>query len=74
MDFQRGFSAKNAEDEYNFDEHEEAEFNQKPNFEYRDPRRTSPTPSSKSHDHEIEGQYQEWTDEDHQQTPTVLNK
>ena len=67
MDFQRGFSSKTAEDEYNFDEHEEEEFNQKPSFEYREPRKGSPTPSIKSH----ESHYQEWTDEDLQPSPTV---
>ena len=67
MDFQRGFSSKTAEDEYNFDEHEEEEFNQKPSFEYREPRKSSPTPSIKSH----ESHYQEWTDEDLQPSPSV---
>merc|ERR1719411_210128 len=63
MDFQRGFSAKTAEDEYNFDEHEEEEFGQKPaGFEYRDPRKVSPSPSARSRD---SSHYHEWTDEDH---------
>ena len=65
MDFQRGFSSKTAEDQYNFDEHEEEEFNQRPSFEYREPRRSSPTPSVKSQ----ESQYQDWTDDDLHSSP-----
>ena len=70
MDFQRGFSAKTAEDEYNFDEHEEEEFGSKPGFDYREPRKCSPTPSVKSRDSLTH--YQEWTDEDlHHSSPAV---
>ena len=69
MDFQRGFSAKTAEDEYNFDEHEE-EFGQKPaGFEYRDPRKVSPSPSARSRD---SSHYHEWTDEDHHHQPAPV--
>ena len=73
MDFQRGFSSKTAEDEYNFDEHEEEEFGQKPSFDFvKDPRpeKSSPTPSAKSQ----ESHYQEWTDDDSHQSPAVSNK
>ena len=69
MDFQRGFSAKTAEDEYNFDEHEEEEFGSKPGLDYREPRKCSPTPSVKSRD--SLSHYQEWTDEDLHQSPAV---
>ena len=65
MDFQRGFSSKTAEDQYNFDEHEEEEFSQRPSFEYREPRKSSPTPSAKSQ----ESHYQDWTDEDLHSSP-----
>ena len=71
MDFQRGFSSKTAEDEYNFDEHEE-EFGQKPSFDFvKDPRpeKSSPTPSTRSQ----ESHYQEWTDDDSHQSPAVSN-
>ena len=68
MDFQRGFNAKTAEDEYNFDEHEEEEFGSKPGFDYREPRKCSPTPSVKSKD---STHYQEWTDEDLHPSPAV---
>ena len=64
MDFQRGFSSKTAEDQYNFDEHEEEEFSQRPSFEYREPRK-SPTPSAKSQ----ESHYQDWTDDDLHSSP-----
>ena len=69
MDFQRGFSAKTAEDEYNFDEHEEEEFGSKPGLDYREPRKCSPTPSVKSRD--SLSHYQEWTDEDLHHSPAV---
>ena len=65
MDFQRGFSSKTAEDQYNFDEHEEEEFSQRPSFEYREPRKSSPTPSAKSQ----ESHYQDWTDDDLHSSP-----
>ena len=70
MDFQRGFSAsKTAEDQYNFDEHEEEEFSvQRPSFEYREPRKVSPTPSAKSQ----ESHTQDWTDEDLHSSPVRL--
>ena len=74
MDFQRGFNAKSAEDEYNFDENEEEK-----SFEYRESRKESPTPSaqsqpeypagSQSQFQESQSQYQEWTDEDGQGSP-----
>ena len=67
MDFQRGFSSKTAEDQYNFDEHEEEEFNQRPSFEYREPRKCSPTPSVKSQ--ESQSHYQDWTDDDLHSSP-----
>ena len=76
MDFQRGFNAKSAEDEYNFDENDEEK-----SFEYREPRKESPTPSaqlqqqqysgSQSQYHESQLQYQEWTDEDGQGSPVT---
>ena len=70
MDFQRGFTSKTAEDEYNFDEHEE-EFGQKPGFDgfLKDPGvgKSSPTPSAKSQ----ESHYQEWTDDDAHPSPAV---
>ena len=62
MDFQRGFNAKSAEDEYNFDENDEEK-----SFEYRDGRKDSPTPSSQFQD--SRSQFQEWTDEDGQSSP-----
>merc|ERR1712038_1554670 len=62
MDFQRGFNAKSAEDEYNFDENDEDK-----SFEYRDGRKDSPTPSSQFQD--SGSQFQEWTDEDGQGSP-----
>merc|ERR550539_1869255 len=70
MDFQRGFSSKTAEDQYNFDEHEEEEFNQRPSFEYREPRKSSPTPSAKSQ----ESHYQDWTDDDLHSSPRRKHK
>merc|ERR1719336_21630 len=70
MDFQRGFSSKTAEDQYNFDEHEEEEFSQRPSFEYREPRKSSPTPSVKSQ----ESQYQDWTDDDLHSSPRRKHK
>ena len=75
MDFQRGFNAKSAEDEYNFDENDEEK-----SFEYREPQKESPTPSaqlqeqysaSQSQCHESQLQYQEWTDEDGQGSPVT---
>merc|ERR1719192_1842193 len=62
MDFQRGFNAKSAEDEYNFDENDEEK-----SFEYRDGRKDSPTPSTQFQD--SGSQFQEWTDEDGQGSP-----
>ena len=69
MDFQRGFNAKSAEDEYNFDENDEEK-----SFDYREPQKESPTPSSQlqqeySQSESQELQYQEWTDEDGQGSP-----
>merc|ERR1719210_2640552 len=62
MDFQRGFNAKSAEDEYNFDENDEEK-----SFEYRDGRKDSPTPSAQFQN--SGSQFQEWTDEDGQGSP-----
>ena len=62
MDFQRGFNAKSAEDEYNFDENDEEK-----SFGYRDGRKDSPTPSTQFQD--SGSQFQEWTDEDGQGSP-----
>ena len=71
MDFQRGFNAKSAEDEYNFDENDEEK-----SFDYREPQKESPTPSSQlqqeySQSESQELQYQEWTDEDGQGSPVT---
>merc|ERR1719225_176647 len=62
MDFQRGFNAKSAEDEYNFDENDEEK-----SYEYRDGQKDSPTPSTQFQD--SGSQFQEWTDEDGQGSP-----
>merc|ERR1712012_272041 len=62
MDFQRGFNAKSAEDEYNFDENDEEK-----SFGYRDGWKDSPTPSAQFQD--SGSQFQEWTDEDGQGSP-----
>lgn len=70
MDFQRGFNAKSAEDEYNFDENEEEDLNPGKSYEYREPRKPSPTPSIKSH----ESHYQEWTDDDVHSSPKRKHK
>ena len=59
MDFQRGFNAKSAEDEYNFDDEDNHPYK---SVEFR---KESPTPSGKSR----ESQYQEWTDEDLHSSP-----
>ena len=76
MDFQRGFNAKSAEDEYNFDENDEEK-----SFEYREPRKESPTSSAQLQQQQYSGsqsqyqesqlQYQEWTDEDGQGSPVT---
>merc|ERR1719483_143549 len=70
MDFQRGFNAKSAEDEYNFDENEEDDINPGQSYEYREPRKCSPTPSIKSH----ESHYQDWTDDDVHSSPKRKHK
>jgi len=70
MDFQRGFNAKSAEDEYNFDENEDEEINPTKSYEYREHRKSSPTPSIKSH----ESHYQEWTDDDVHSSPKRKHK
>jgi hypothetical protein len=61
MDFQRGFNAKSAEDEYNFDENEEDK-----SYKYRESRKESPTPSAKS-------QESQWTDDEPHSSPVITS-